>query len=52
MLEVILTQVNDLMMFHFELELCIKILSDIVNLLFDTGRLVCTALVLCISFIC
>jgi len=42
MLPVMLTHINDLMRFHhrFELELCVKILSDIVDLLFETDRLV------------
>jgi len=40
MLPVMLTHVNDLMIYRFELELCIKIISDIVDLLFETNRLV------------
>jgi len=40
MLPVMLTHVNDLMMYRFELELCIKIVSDVVDLLFETERLV------------
>ena len=43
MLPVMLNHVNDLMMFRFELELCIKIISDIVDLLFETNRLVRTS---------
>jgi len=46
MLPVMLTHVNDLMMYRFELELCIKIITDIVNLLFETNRLVCHLLML------
>jgi len=49
MLPVMLTHINTLMMNRFELELCIKILSDIVDLLFETGRLVCLASWLCFS---
>jgi len=41
MLPVMLTHVDDLMMCRLELELCIKIISDIVDLLFETNRLVC-----------
>jgi len=41
MLPAMLDHVNDLMMYRFELELCIKIIGDIVNLLFETDRLVC-----------
>jgi len=40
MLPVMLTHVNDLMMYRFELELCIRIISDVVDLLFKTDRLV------------
>jgi len=40
MLPVMLTHINDLMMFRHELELCIKNISDIVDLLFETTRLV------------
>ena len=43
LLPVMLTHVNTLMMNRFELDLCIKILSDIVDLLFETGRLVSSA---------
>jgi len=40
MLPVMLNHINDLMMYRFELELCIRIISDIVDLLFKTDRLV------------
>ena len=47
MLPMMLTHVNDLLMYRFELELCIRIISDIVDLLFETDRLVGIVASLC-----
>jgi len=48
MLPVMLNHVNDLMMCNFELELCVRILSDVVNLLFETDRLVLPITAMCV----